>query len=156
MSLKSSLAAAKQLTETFAALGEAEKVLTEAVKAESLLASHKKTLADLSAEVNAAASDKARILKECAEAVKHATDEAAAITAKAKAEAQTILDEASHERIAAKEAANTMAAEAKAKVAGADAKVKFLENTITKLTGDAEAAEARLVKAKEAVAKLLG
>ena len=70
--------------------------------------------------------------------VADAKAEAIAVAAKAKGEARALLDVA------------------RGKVVEHEAKAKTLEGVIAKLTADADEVEARLAKAKESIAKMLG
>jgi cell division septum initiation protein DivIVA len=156
MSLKSSLATAKSLSDLFGAIVDAEKVITEAVRLEAAMASNRHALAALAAEVNAAADDKDRakaeadLIRSDAKTVKEVAQAGAnALVADAKAEAATIITRA-------KEDAEAILEAARGKVAEHEANVKTLEDAVAKLTADAEAAESRLAKAKESIAKLLG
>ena len=155
MSLKSSLASAKALSETFAALGDAEKVLSDAVRAEALLANQKQALATLAAEIGAASANKAKTI-EAADLILADANEK---LAKANAEAKAIVDHATDVAAKTIENATTEAegiiATANAKWTVAEATIKALEDRAAKAKADADAQEARLEKARAAVAKLL-
>jgi 5-formyltetrahydrofolate cyclo-ligase len=156
MSLKSSLATAKSLSDLFGAIVDAEKVITEAVRLDAAMASQRQALVALAAEVNAAADDKDRAKAEAAmirsdakTVMEVAQAGATALVADAKTEAATIITRA-------EEDAKAILEVARCKVAEHEAKVKALEDAIVNLTAGAKAAELRLAKAKESIAKLLG
>lgn len=156
MSLKSSLAAAKQLNEVFAALGEAEKVLTDAVKAESLLANLKKEVAASASEAMTldaakakAKEDAAKLIAEAKQIKQDASD--AALTLLADAKGQAIATKAK-----AAEDADKILESSNAQVREREAAIVALDEKIVALTAQAKAAEDRIAKAKAQATALLG